>query len=184
VIYTTQRRQFVYDTWDNGSRLNRVVVECTLSITHCLRLNLQLHTIDLVRTCRISSFCTAVWQLARFQLTRRIERSLGDSWASCRDIAGYLSKVADFDPPHLHLAPPYEVTPDELRGDLRPQKTRLPRLSCRVVWVILCFAVLVELRLVSDRQTDRHWRTQGHSIYRGCIASRGKSRCVDIIRLV
>jgi len=49
-----------------------------LSITHCLRLNLQLHTIDLVRTCRISSFCTVAWQLARFQLTR----SLGDSWAS------------------------------------------------------------------------------------------------------
>ena len=23
-----------------------------------------------------------------------------------RDIAGYFSKVADFDPPHLHLAPP------------------------------------------------------------------------------
>jgi len=23
-----------------------------------------------------------------------------------QDIAGYLSKVADFDPPHLHLAPP------------------------------------------------------------------------------
>jgi len=23
-----------------------------------------------------------------------------------RDIAGYLSKVADFDPPHLYLAPP------------------------------------------------------------------------------
>ena len=44
---------------------------------------LQLHTIDLVRTCRISSFCTVAWQLARFQLTRRIARSLGDSWASC-----------------------------------------------------------------------------------------------------
>ena len=55
VIYTTQRRRFVYDTWDNGSRLDRVMVECTLSITHCLRLNLQLHTVDLVRTCRISS---------------------------------------------------------------------------------------------------------------------------------
>ena len=27
-----------------------------------------------------------------------------------RDIAGYLSKVADFDPTHLHLAPPYGVT--------------------------------------------------------------------------
>jgi len=59
------------------------MVECTLSITHCLRLNLQLHTIDLIRTCRISSFCTVAWQLARFQLTRRIARSFGDSWASC-----------------------------------------------------------------------------------------------------
>jgi len=77
------RRRFVYDTWDNRSRLGRVMVECSLSITHCLRLNLQLHTIDLVRTCRISSFCTVSWQLARFQLTRRIARSLGDSWACC-----------------------------------------------------------------------------------------------------
>jgi len=59
------------------------MVECTLSITHCLRLNLQLHTIDSVRTCRVSSFCTVAWQLARFQLTRRIARSLGDSGASC-----------------------------------------------------------------------------------------------------
>ena len=50
-----------------------------LFMTHCLQLNLQLHTIDLVRTCRISSFCTVVWQLVRFQLTRRIARSLGDS---------------------------------------------------------------------------------------------------------
>ena len=46
---------------------------------HCLRLNLQLHTISLVRTCRISSFCTVAWQLARLLLTRRIARSLGDS---------------------------------------------------------------------------------------------------------
>ena len=50
-----------------------------------------------------------------------------------RDIAGYLSKVADFDPPHLHLVPPYGVTPVEFRGDLRRQKTRLPGLSCGVV---------------------------------------------------
>ena len=66
VIYTTQRRRFVYDTWDNGSRLDRVMVEFTLSITHCLRLNLQIHTIDLVRTCRISSFCTVALELANF----------------------------------------------------------------------------------------------------------------------
>ena len=52
-------------------------------MTHCLRLNLQLHTISLVRTCRISSFCTVAWQLARLLLARSIARSLGDSWASC-----------------------------------------------------------------------------------------------------
>ena len=55
----------------------------TEGITHCLRLNLQLHTVDLVMTCRISSFCAVAWQLARFQLTRRIAWSLGDSGASC-----------------------------------------------------------------------------------------------------
>ena len=37
----------------------------------------------LVRTCRLSSFCTVSWQLARLLLTRRIAWSLGDSWASC-----------------------------------------------------------------------------------------------------
>jgi len=77
------RRRFVYDTWDNWSRLGRVIVECTLFMTHCLRLNLQLHTISLVRTCRISSFCTVAWQLARLRLTRCIARSFGDSWSSC-----------------------------------------------------------------------------------------------------
>ena len=50
-----------------------------LFMTHCLQLNLQLHTISLVMTCRISSFCTVVWQLARLLLTKRIARSLGDS---------------------------------------------------------------------------------------------------------
>ena len=73
-----------------------------------------------------------------------------------RDIAGYLSKVADFDPPHLHLAPLEEVTPVEFRGDLWRQKTRVSALSCGVVCVILRLAVLVELGLVTDGhgQTD------------------------------
>jgi len=35
------------------------------------------------RTSHTSSFCIVAWQLARFQLTRRIARSVGDSWASC-----------------------------------------------------------------------------------------------------
>ena len=54
----------------------------------------------------------------------------------------------------------YGVTPVEFRGDLWHQKTRVPGVSCGVVCVILRFAVLVEHRLVSDRQTDG--RTQGH----------------------
>jgi len=73
-----------------------------------------------------------------------------------RDIAGFLLKVADFDPPDLHLVPLQGVIPVEFRGDLWRQKTRVPGLSCGVVFVILCFAILVELRLVTDRhrQTD------------------------------
>jgi len=48
-----------------------------------------LHGISIVEACyQLSSrkvdaqFCTVAWQLARFQLTRRIARSLGDTWAS------------------------------------------------------------------------------------------------------
>jgi len=50
-------------------------------ITHCPTVTLQLHNLnfDLFRTCGTSSFCTVAWQLARFQLTRRIARSLSDS---------------------------------------------------------------------------------------------------------
>ena len=44
--------------------------------THRHTLSLQLHNFDL-------SYCTVTWQFARFQLTRCIVRSLGDSWAYC-----------------------------------------------------------------------------------------------------
>ena len=71
-----------------------------------------------------------------------------------QDIADYLPKVANFDLPHLRLAPPYGVTPVEFRADLWLEKTRGPGLSCGVICVIVCLAVLVELRLVTD--TDRH----------------------------
>ena len=73
-----------------------------------------------------------------------------------RDIAGYLSKVADFDPPHRHSAPSWGVTPVEFRGDLWHQKTRVFGVSCSVVCVTLRLAVLVELRLVTDGQTQAH----------------------------
>ena len=56
------------------------------------------------------------------------------------------------------------MTPVEFRGNLWLRKTRVPGLSCGVLCVILRLAVLVELRLVTDGQT------QGHGQYRGCIA--------------
>ena len=84
-----------------------------------------------------------------------------------RDIAGYLSNVTDFNPSHLHLAPPQGFTQVEFRGDLRHQKTRVPGLSSGVVCMIPYLAVLVEHRLVTD--TDR--QTQAHGLYRACIAS-------------
>jgi len=69
------------------------------------------------------------------------------------------------------------MTPDEFRGDLWRQKTRDPELSCGFVYVILCLAVLVEHRLVTDRKTQP-W-TQGHSIYRASTASRGKKIAIS-----
>jgi len=42
------------------------------------------------------------------------------------------------------------MTPLEFRLDLWRQKTRIPGLSCSVVYVILRLAVFVELRLVTD----------------------------------
>ena len=46
------------------------------------------------------------------------------------------------------------MTPVEFRGDLWYQKIRVPVVSYGLVCVILRLAVLVELRLVTDGQTD------------------------------
>ena len=73
-----------------------------------------------------------------------------------RDTASYLSKFANFDLPHLQLSPPLGVTPVELRKDFWHQKTRVQGLSYGVVCVLLYLAILVEHRLVTDRQTDGH----------------------------
>ena len=65
-----------------------------------------------------------------------------------RDITGYLSKVVDFNLPHLHLARPL--------GD--PVRiSRRSGLYHGVVSVILCLAVLIQHGRVTDRQT--HTRT-------------------------
>jgi len=80
-----------------------------------------------------------------------------------RDIASYLSKVADFDPPHLHLAPPQGVIPVEFRGDLWQPRTRVPELSCGVVLRDPTFSYFSRTPTCdgqTDRQTDG--QTQGH----------------------
>ena len=55
--------------------------------------------------------------------------------------------------PHLHLPPLLGVTPFEFCPDFRHQKTRVPGLSCGVVFVIPHLAVSVENRLVTDIDT-------------------------------
>jgi len=77
------RRRFVYDTHNTmeATRMRHGWVH--MFITHRPTLTLQLHNFDLFRTCRTTIFCTVAWQVARFQLTRRIARSLSDSWAFC-----------------------------------------------------------------------------------------------------
>ena len=56
----------------------------------------------------------------------------------------------------------------ECRRDFWHQKTRVPGLSYGVVCVILSVAVFVQLRLVTDRQTDG--QTRDDSLYRASIA--------------
>jgi len=53
-----------------------------------------------------------------------------------RAIASYLSKVANFNLPHLHLAPPMGGAFEFCR-DLWRQKTIVPGLSCGVVCVVI-----------------------------------------------
>ena len=77
------RRRLVYDTHNTMKATRTRHGWVHMFIIHRPTLTLQLHNFDLFRTCRTSSFCTVAWQVARFQLTRRIARSLGDSWASC-----------------------------------------------------------------------------------------------------
>jgi len=47
------------------------------------------------------------------------------------------------------------VIPWEFRGNLLHHKTRVPVLSRSVVCVVLRLAVLVPLRLVTDRRTEK-----------------------------
>jgi len=53
----------------------------------------------------------------------RVTRSIGLANGTCRVKTSYLSKIADFMLPHLHLVPPLGVIPFKFRKDLWRQKT-------------------------------------------------------------
>ena len=93
-----------------------------------------------------------------------------------RDIAGYWSKVAYFDPPHLHSAPSQGGDPGRILRRSLASENQSPR---AIVWCCLCDPTFCRFSRTptSDGRTDRRTdgRTQGHGQYRGCIASRGKN---------
>jgi len=78
--------------------------------------------------------------------------------------ASYLSKVANFNLPHLHLVPLLVVTLFEFVDTFSIRKHRVSGLSCGIVCIILCLAVSVEHRLTTDRLT------RDYGIYRTSVA--------------
>jgi len=70
-----------------------------------------------------------------------------------------MSKSADVNLRHLYLAPPLGVMSLEFRRDFWHRKTTVRGLSYGTVSVILGLAIFVQLRLVTDGQTDRHTMT-------------------------
>ena len=80
----------------------------------------------------------------------------------------YLSKVADFNLPHLLLVLPVGTTLFEFCQDLWRQKNRVSELSIGIDCVILSLATLIKYWHVSDRQTDRetqtHRQTDRHTL--------------------
>ena len=120
--------------------LGRVMVECTLSITHWPRLNLQVHTIDLVKTCRISSFCTVARQLARF------------NWHDASRGPSAIAELLVFTP--CTLGGRYNtVTFPETHALQRMIAEGHVRCICVWLWVCLCvcLAAFVSSRITSTR---------------------------------
>ena len=86
-----------------------------------------------------------------------------------RVIASYLSEVAYFNLPHLHLVPPLcglvRISPRPLAS-----KNWSP---WAIVW--RCFRDSIRLAVLTQYRRVTDGRTYDHNIYRACIASRGKN---------
>ena len=79
-------------------------------------------------------------------------------------IARFSLKVTNFNPPYLHLSPPYGMIPLEFRRDIWHQKTRF--LAGTIVWHYLRdptfstgFDTILECVRQTERQTHRHTTT-------------------------
>ena len=102
------------------------------------------------------------WGLAPFDRAHRPYKFLLAFHSNCVpilhrfwDTPKYWSKSADVNLPHLYLVPPFGVMSLEFRRYFWQRKTGVPGLSYGVVSVILSLAIFVQLRLVTDRRTDR-----------------------------
>jgi len=74
-------------------------------------------------------------------------------------IVNYLSKASYFNLPNLHVVPPLAVTTFKFHRDLWHPKTRVTKLSCGTVCIILYLAVLIQYRHVMDGRIDRQTDT-------------------------
>ena len=71
------------------------------------------------------------------------------------DLARYWSKIADLNLPHLYLTPRRGVKSGWIFAEIFDiRKLRVPGLSYDVCYVIIGLAVVVQVRLVTDRRTD------------------------------
>ena len=61
----------------------------------------------------------------------------------------FSSKVVDFNPPHLHFFAPVQGDPVRILCDLWHHKARVSGLSCGMICVILCLAILIQYRSVT-----------------------------------
>ena len=113
--------------------------------------------------------CQGHSSIASFSMLTNTSRSPSATAQLLVELVNYLSKVANFNLPHLRLAPLQGMIPFEFRRDLQRQKTRVPELSCGVICIILRLAVFIQYQSVTNRQT------QDDGIYRASIASHGKN---------
>jgi len=76
--------------------------------------------------------------------TNKVDSQSGKLAIESNYVDNVCVKVANFQLPYLHLAPPLGVTSFEFCRDFRHQKTRVLGQSCGVVHMILRLAVSVE----------------------------------------